>query len=178
MNSPALPEKFEVLESGLIPGWKKLEAREPLHQFEATSQGMNWRSLPQSSLAGYVVHYPGEWTFDGFSVFYDRENNKVAELAPLALTEISAEEILRNYQPSEIYGEEPIAQEMITFEHYGGLKLIEKVRVMYGKEPYWYPHTYLISDGRHLFAIIFYAYELKERDQELFDQIAATLSFR
>jgi hypothetical protein len=178
-NSAVFPETFVVSESGTIPGWKKLEAREPLYQFEAGDQRMSWRSLPEKDMVDYVIHYPGEWTFDGFGVFCDSANNKVAELAPVARDGMDIiNEIFRDYQPPETYEKEPILKELVAFNQFQGLRLIAKVPLMDGQRPYWYSHMYLLSNGNHLFTIIFYTYELTEPDQELFDKIAGTLRFK
>lgn len=177
-DSPILPEKFEVLDSDMIPEWKKLEVREALHQFESNGQGMNWRSLPESNMIEYEIHYPGEWDFNGFSVFSDREKNKVAELAPVAIAGMVIDTLFEHYQPSEISEEEPVVKEVVTFAEYKALKLVEKVPVMYGQKPYWYSHMYLISDGVNLFTIIFYTYELTEVDEALFAKIAGTFRFK
>lgn len=178
-NSAVLPERFAVSESGLIPGWKKLEARQPLHQFETNGQGMSWRGLPENNMADYVIHFPGEWTFDGFGIFYDRANNKVAELAPVARDGMDIiDEVFRDYQPPATYKKEPIVKELVAFNPCQGLRIIEKVPIMDGERPYWYSHMYLISNGNYLFTIIFYTYELKAPDQELFDKIAGTFRFK
>jgi|GEM_PF-655933 len=167
-------QEYRVGESNIIPGWRELKARDYLYQLELGDRGMSWHSMSKNDTISYTIHFPSEWTFNGFSIFNDREDNKVAELAPLAQTDISMTEIFQIYQPLE---EELIAKEKAAFEDYEVFKLIEKVPVMYGEKPYWYPHTYMISDGRYLFAIIFYSYELSESDQEMYDNIARTFRF-
>lgn len=175
-NEPATigENEYRVGESNIISGWRELKVTDYLYQLELGDQGMSWYNMSRNDTVSYTLHFPSEWTFNGFSIFNDREDNKVAELAPLAQTDSSMAKIFQSYQPLE---GEPIAKEIVAFEYYEVLKLIEKVPVMYGEKPYWYPHTYLISDGKHLFSIIFYSYELSESDQEMYDSIARTFRF-
>ncbi|KUG05490.1 hypothetical protein ASZ90_017087 [hydrocarbon metagenome] len=165
-NAEEIP-KFEISESVKISGWKQLEARVYLSEIEV-SQGISLISLPDKSTVQFLLHYPDNWVFDNTSVFYDEENNKVAELPPVALSTMDIDELFQDYRPFEA---ELIKKESFSVNEYKGVKIIENV------QPSWYPHEYFISDGTYIFAIFFYSQEINESDQKMFDKIVNNFSF-
>lgn len=160
--------KFEISESDKISGWKKLNAKVYLSKLEV-NQGISWSRLPDDSMVEFLLHFPDSWVFDNSSVFYDKENNKVAELPPVALASMDIDELFQDYQPFE---GELIKKELFSVNEYKGLKLIENVR------PLWYPHEYFISDSNYIFTIFLYSYEINESDQKMFDIIVSNFSFK
>ncbi len=164
---------FEISESDKISGWKELKATVYLSEMEA-DQGISYSSLPDAGTVEFLLHFPDSWSFNQSSVFYDKENHKAAELAPVALSTADIDELFQDYQPLE---GELLQKDSFTVNEYKCLRLIEKVPVMNGDKPFWYPHIYLISDGTHIFTIFFYSNEINESDQMLFDEIVSSFRF-
>ncbi|NLM20235.1 MAG: hypothetical protein GX207_00605 [Peptococcaceae bacterium] len=169
-------EKFEIEPSDKIPGWNKLEAKVHLFCFDITEYGMHWsNSVPDSNLLAYSFHYPQTWNFDGTSVFYDNENKKIAELAPVAETKIALKTLIKNYEPISLSGVELLRKKTFTIGEFEVYEIMEKFPV-YEENSFCYSYIYLVYDGSHLFTILFYTYDLEQTDEELFKQIIA--SFR
>lgn len=167
-------EEFEIGPSDKIPGWNKLKAKVHLFWFGITEYGMHWsNSTPNSSLRAYSFHYPQTWNFDGTSVFYDNENKKIAELAPVAETKIALKTLIENYEPSTLTGVELLRKESFTIGEFEVFEIVEKFPV-YGENFFCYSYIYLVHDGSHLFTILFYSYDQEQTDEELFKQIIAS----
>lgn len=168
---PKNMEQFEVAKSANISGWNELKAAAYLYKLEMNSEGMSWSLLPDYKLTAFSLDFPDNWVFNGSSVFYDQDN-KVAELVPVAEACITIDEIFQNYKPSVATGEELISKNLLAVNGYQAIRIISKNEI-----PFWYPHKYFISNGSYIFSMNFYSDEIIESDQQLFDKIISTFRF-
>lgn len=153
-----------------ISGWKSLEQRVTLS--ELTEYGS--QAIDNSQEIGFSILLPGSWTIDS-GVFYDDKNRKVAEIPPSVILKPGQEKEFLDYQPASMQGEELVSTETIQINSYSGVKVITSIPTEIGV---WYPHIYRISDGEYGFTMVFYSEELNQEDQDLFDRIINTFSFK
>ncbi|NLO97432.1 MAG: hypothetical protein GX091_05115 [Peptococcaceae bacterium] len=169
-------EEFEIIPSRTNPKWNKLKAKVNLSEFQLTENGMQWSAFaPHNRMTNYSFDYPQTWNFDGLSLFY-KDNQKIAELAPAAETQIALITIAENYEPVALSGTELLAKKVYTLGKYDILKIIEKFPD-YGLNTFCYSYTYLVQYEKQLFTILFYSYDLEKTEEELFDQIVASFQW-
>ncbi|PKM88010.1 MAG: hypothetical protein CVU87_08385 [Firmicutes bacterium HGW-Firmicutes-12] len=164
-------EQFEVSDSDSLLGWKELKAKVTLFDLNINSEGISWSPLSNKKMTTFSLDFPGNWKFNGFSVF-NNQSNKVAELVPLTEAAITIDDLYQNYQPSVVAGEEVIFKELSAVNDYQCLRIISQNEI-----PNWYPHSYYISNGTYIFGIMFYSCEVNELDQQLFEQVIHTFKF-
>ncbi len=171
-SKPAVTEqtdKFEVLESDKIPGWKKLQARGSLSELAENGS----HPINDNSKFGFSIHFPGNWTLNS-SVLYDANNKKVAEIPPVILLKSGQELEFLDYQPAIDFSEELISKEEIEINSCQGSKTIIKIPTESG---IWYPHIYRLIAENYGFTIHLYSEEINKEDQALFDRIINTINF-
>jgi len=157
-------------ESDQIPGWKKLEARVPLSELSEYGS----QPLQNSEEFEFSFHFPGSWTMS-YTIFYDENNQKIAEIPPAVLLKSGQESEYLTYNPSIVSDEELLTKAEFPVGSYKGSKTVTKIPTELG---IWYPHIYRITDGIYGFSIVFYSETINEEDQALFDRIAGTLQFK
>lgn len=164
-------EQFEVDKSDTISDWNELKAKVYLYSLEITSEGMSWSKLSDYKMTTFSLDFPDNWEFNGSSVFNDQDN-KVAEIVPIAEATITIDDLFQNYQPSVVAGEELISKELFAVNGCQGLRIVSKNQI-----PFWYPHKYYISNGSYIIGMMFYSSEINESDQQLFEKIISTFRF-
>lgn len=165
-----LENHFEVTDSDQIPGWKRLKATVILQGL--TENGST--PLANSQLFSYSIHYPGSWSFNDSSVFYDADNKKIAEIPPAVFLMPAEEAVFLANKPDVNFVDELVSQQDLKVNSYPGSKTVLKVGTEAGN---WYPHVYRVSDGTHGFSINLYSRVINEADQKLFADIVNTLQF-
>lgn len=162
-------DKSKITESDKIPGWKKLNARVPLS--ELTENGAH--PIEDSEEFEFSLHFPGSWTMS-YTVFYDDNNHKVAEIPPAVLLEPGQESEFLSYNPSVVSDEELLTKAEFPVGAYKGSKTVTKIPTESGS---WHPHIYRITNNTYGFSIFLYSETINEEDQALFDRIVSTVSF-
>jgi hypothetical protein len=167
-----LQEGFETTDSDNIQGWKTLHAAVSLMRLgeENSYQAPSADDVDKDKKLKYSIDFPGDWTLE-YTVFYDIDNKKVAELPPAILLKPGQEAAFLDYKVATDFGEELISREGIQFNSYKGGKTVTKIPTESGS---WYPHIYRISDGTYGCTINLYSKEINKEDQELFDRIVNT----
>jgi hypothetical protein len=162
-------DKGIITESGKISGWKELKAKVPLS--ELTENGSH--PIENSEEFEFSLHFPGSWTMS-YTVFYDDNNQKVAEIPPPVLLEPGQESEFLNYNPSVVSDEELLTKADFPVSTYNGSRTVTKIATESGS---WHPNIYRITDGSYGFSIVLYSETINEEEQALFDRIVSTVSF-
>lgn len=166
---PAIDEadKYELLESDRIPGWKKMNAR--VFISELTDYGS--QPLNDGRRVGFSIHFPGSWTLDS-SVIYNADHKKVAENTPVLLLKIDQEKEFLDYKP--ILDEELISHRVFNTKSCLGSKTITRIDTESGS---WYPHIYRLIDENYGLTVVLYSEGSNTGDETLYDEIIDTFSF-
>lgn len=159
-------DRYEVLESDRIPGWKRLNARVSIS--ELTNHGS--QPLNDGKKCSFTIHLPGSWTMNS-SVLYNADNKKVAEIPPVVLLKINQEAEFLDYKP--VMDEELISHKVFNTKSCLGSKTITRIATESGS---WYPHIYRLIDENYGFTIVLYSGGLNAGDETLYDRIAETFS--
>lgn len=168
-GSSEINDGFAITESDQIPGWKKLEAKVPLS--ELTEFGS--QPLEDSEEFEFSFHFPGDWAMS-HTVFYDENNQKIAEIPPVVLLKPGQETEFLTYNPSEVSDEELLTKADFPVSSYMGSRAVTRVAT---ERDNWYPHIYRITDGTYGFSVVLYSGTLDDKSQALFDRIASTVRF-
>ncbi|MGI6453653.1 MAG: hypothetical protein ACOX0E_09350 [Syntrophomonadaceae bacterium] len=162
-------DNMRITESDQIPGWKKLEARVPLSELtECGSQ-----PLQDSEELVFSLHFPGNWTMS-YTVFYDDNSQKVAEIPPVVLLKPGQEAEFLTYNPSAVGDGELLTKTDFPVSSYKGSRTVTRIATEMGS---WHPHVYRITYSNYGFSIVFYSHTINDEDQDLFDRIAGTVRF-
>ena len=160
-------DKYEVLASDQIAGWKRLNAIVALYELAEDGFG----PLQDSRWCSFSIHFPAAWTLDG-SVLYDADQKKVGEIPPAVLLQPGQEAQFLNYQP--VLDEEIISHDTLNTKTSLGSRTVTRIST---EDDMWYPHIYRLIDETYGFTITLYSRELNTPDQILYDQIVDTFSF-
>lgn len=163
----AVENQFEVANSEKVTGWKKINAKVAL---QGLTEGGSV-PLENTKIFSYSIHFPGTWTFDGSSVFYDGDNKKIAEFPPAVVLESTQESVFLAYAPAVDFGEELKSSSEFNVNGYKGSKTVTSMGTESG---IWFPHIYRLSNGTSGFSINIYSKEINDKDQKLFDDIVNT----
>lgn len=169
-------DKFVVVDSDRIDGWKKLTANVSLYEMTYYGDRRGSTQIEGNKTIEYSIHFPGSWALSD-TVFVDSNNNKVAEITPVVLFKPGEETEYLDYQiPSEEANIKLLLKESISNE-YEGTKLVLQVDTGYGV---WYPHQYILSNGTHGFTIMRYSYSpiADEEEEKLFEEIVHSFRFK
>lgn len=167
-----LQEGFEITDSDNIQGWKTLHAVVALMRLgeKNSFQAPAADDIDKDKMLKYSIDFPSDWTLQ-YTVFYDAENEKVAELPPAVLLKSGQEAEFLDYKPLTDFPEELISRGEIRVKSCKGTKTVTKMPVESGS---WYPHIYRISDGTYGFTFNLYSEKINKEEQELFDRIVNT----
>jgi len=124
-------------------------------------------------MIGYKLHFPGKWELE-FSVFYDDEGKKVAELFPPIIME-QGQTLLDTWEASDDC--ELVSRDNIRVGDLKGERIIVKAYPHSGEITEWYLYTYYLTDGQKVFAISFYSEKLDEEKQKGFERILESFEF-
>ncbi|MFH0952192.1 MAG: hypothetical protein V1838_03290 [Patescibacteria group bacterium] len=140
----------------------------------------NWGSFLSNDEApiNFTIKYPLDWTLD-WSVFYDENNEKIAEFSPGTLTIPAGRTCFDQSFGDEYYNmHKEISRDNVTIGDYSGVKIISEVGVEGNPSlTYWYPHQYCLQKGNKVLLMTFYERILGTANVELFDQILSTFQF-
>ncbi|MEQ8201038.1 MAG: serine hydrolase domain-containing protein [Syntrophomonadaceae bacterium] len=159
-------DRFEVVESDQIPGWKKLNARVAVNEWARDGS----QPLNDDRRCGFSIHFPGSWTLNS-AVFYDADHHKVGELPPPVVLKSGQEAEFLDSSP--VPDEELISHQVFNTKTCRGSKTITKIATESGS---WYPHKYRLIDGSYGFSIFLYSRALNSEDEILYDQVVNTFS--
>lgn len=162
-------DNMKITESEQIPGWKKLEARVPLSELNEFGS----QPLEGSEDFEFSLHFPDSWTMS-YTVFYDENNQKIAEIPPAVLLKSGQEAEFLTYNPSEVSDEELLTKAVFPVSSYKGSRTVTRIATEMGS---WYSYVYRITDGTYGFSMVLYSETFDDESQELFDRIASTVRF-
>lgn len=169
-------EQYAVSLSNGIEGWEELEAKVFLNEMTYQRDQRVLSPMEENIMVEYSIKFPDSWTLSR-TVFNKDTQKKIAELIPVYLLEPDDKSDFTTFEIPEEYSEaELLSKEMVTFGEYEGFKIILKV----SNTETWYPHTYYLTDGTYVFGISLYSYSEKrdEAEQQLFDDIVSSFSFK
>lgn len=146
-----------------------------------------WAYHSENKVVRYSFEYPGNWSFNGSSVFDDQNGQKIAELLPGVVILKKNQKILQviEGEPSNYQDEDEgpkrvlISKQNIDFTRYKGVRRVESVVATDGQGSFieWYPITYYLQDKDKVFGIIFYERELNSDLRKVFEEVVKSFEF-
>lgn len=169
-KNKALSDNNEISCSETNLGWKKYTPNDV-----AAFSTSNWKSYsPIDINTSFLVEYPNDWKLDG-SVFYDVNNNKVAEFSPSVIF-LESNQKCFDSKMEESNQEKLLSQADIEIgKRQGVVRVLETIYSGGGR---WYPNQYCLMEEDRAFIMTFYERELGSVDKALFEKIISTLELK
>lgn len=165
-------DSSNISEATINKWWKKYSSDK---NSVFSTENWIWYTSSKENFS-FSIEFPSNWRLD-YSVFYDSENNKIAELWPGIVA-------LKNNQKCFDVKEEIneimkfISQNNINIGGKNGiLKVYESVAWNGNERRKWYPNIYCLMEWEKAFVMSFYNFEFETENRELFERVLATLKF-
>jgi hypothetical protein len=154
----------------------------------------NWKTYTNSE-GDFSLKYPQNWALQG-TVFFDQNNQKIAEFSPGKITPIS-QTSCNDYFSRVLNNGPELKTSTFTLTFEGGIStLVKQQEIEIGNQKWnlqvikvgfeggspqwtglWYPHEYCLEHGKNLFLITFYEKSLPSQNTDLFKLILSTFKF-
>jgi len=182
-DAPAFPQEPVIIigESEDKPGWKVFNSSG--HYVFVTDDWSEFTVSEEAETAPFSFHFPGDFNFDGASIFYDQNDYKKAEILSGLIYLKPGQKIWDKVRAESYlelsYRTTIISEESVSFNGLEGVRIVEKGRFYShngdGRAKDWFIHRYILSDGSYAFYISFWeADKLRPESKSLFNEIMST----
>jgi len=146
--------------------WLELDSSALRQKMAWETADWNDFSLGETAYPKFLLKYPADWKFNGYSVFDTSAGVKVAELAPGVVKLAPGQDCYSNMDSKKVPGR------AIRIGKFHGRKVVGEFEDDYSGST-WHHVSYCLSDGKYAFLVSF---TLKYRSASLERQFAQVVS--
>jgi len=170
-----LSDKFAV--KNLDDEWNELRAKVALSELIYYGDRIGSSIIEGNGTVEYSIRFPREWRLED-TIFYDKDNRKIAELSPVVLLKQDEEQSFLevNIPKEESSNVVLLAKEGISFNNYKGTKAVMQINT----DTTWCIYSYSITDRQYGITFTGYSYTSRpdKAEEQLFDKLIESFRFQ